>query len=205
MLKHFFVAAFAALAIVGPATSRAEVQEFVVDQAHSELGFTVRHIVAKVPGRFDDFSGKVWMDPNAIESTLKVEGSAKTTSIDTGIADRDKHLRTPDFFDVEKFPELTFKSKSVAKSGNNYAVTGDLTMHGVTKEVTLATEILGVSANPFTKMPTAGLELTGKVNRKDFGINWNKTLDNGGLLLSDEVNLLIRLEANVPAAAPAQK
>jgi polyisoprenoid-binding protein YceI len=136
---------------------------------------------------------------------MKVNATIKTASINTGVQKRDDHLRSADFFEAEKYPQITFASKKVAKKGTGYSVTGDLTMRGVTKEVTLDTEVLGTYMNPFTKMPSAGFEMTGKINRKDFGMNWNKTLDEGGVVLGDDVNLVIRVEANVPAKDPAAK
>ncbi len=205
MSKRSLLASFTLAALASVATASAETHKFEVDPKHSEVGFTVRHLVAKVPGRFGEFEGTVSMDPNAIESTLQIHGKVTTASIDTGVKNRDDHLRSADFFNVEKFPEITFASKKAAKAGEGYAVTGDFTMLGVTKEVTLNAEVLGVVENPFSKTPSAGLELTGKVNRKDFGMVWNKTLDAGGVMLGDDVDLTIRLEANVPAPEKAAK
>lgn len=198
------LATAAALAL-SVSVASAEVSVFIVDPAHSEVGFNVRHLVSKVPGRFDEYEGTIAMDPKAIESTMKIDATIKTASINTGVQKRDDHLRSADFFEAEKYPEMTFASKKVAKKGNLYSVTGDLTIHGVTKEVTLDAEVLGSQTNPFTKMPSAGFEITGKINRKDFGINWNKTLDEGGVVLGDDVNLVVRVEANVPAKEPEAK
>jgi polyisoprenoid-binding protein YceI len=144
-----------------------------------------------VPGRFDEYEGTIAMDPAAIESTLKIDAKVKAASINTNVLKRDDHLRSADFFETEKYPDITFVSKKVVKKGSGYGVTGDLTLRGVTKEVTLDAEVLGTTANP----PMAGLEITGKVNRKDFGINWNKNLDAGGVVLGDDVDLVIRVEA----------
>jgi polyisoprenoid-binding protein YceI len=202
-LLSLFTAVAAIALSVSAAT--AEVQTYLVDPAHSEVGFNVRHLVSKVPGRFGEYEGSIAMDPAAIESTMKINATIKTASINTGVQKRDDHLRSADFFEAEKFPEITFASKKVAKKGDAYSVTGDLTIRGVTKEVTLDTVILGTQTNPFTKMPSAGLEMSGKINRKDFGINWNKTLDEGGVVLGDDVDLLVRVEANVPAKDPATK
>jgi polyisoprenoid-binding protein YceI len=202
-LSSLFTAVAALALSVSAAT--AEVQTYIVDPAHSEVGFNVRHLVSKVPGRFGEYEGSIAMDPAAIESTMKINATIKTASINTGVQKRDDHLRSADFFEAEKYPEITFASKKVAKKGSLYSVTGDLTIRGVTKEVILDTEILGTYANPFTKMPSAGLEMTGKINRKDFGINWNKTLDEGGVVLGDDVTMVIRVEANVPAKDPAAK
>jgi len=198
-----FRSLFAAAAAVALSVSiaSAEVHVFVVDPAHSEVGFTVRHLVSKVPGRFDDYEGTVTMDPAAIESTLKIDAKVKTASINTGVQKRDDHLRSADFFEAEKYPEITFVSKKVVKKGAGYGVTGDLTLHGVTKEVTLDAEVLGTTADP----PMAGLEITGKIDRKDYGIVWNKNLDAGGAVLGDDVNLIVRVEAKVPAKESAPK
>ncbi len=205
-MKARFPAMFAfGLSLIAASLAFAEVSTFEVDGGHSSVVFFTRHLVAKVPGNFGEFDGTLVMDPASIESTLKVDGTIKSASINTGVEKRDNHLKSADFFDAEKYPDIRFTSKKVEKKGDKYAVTGDLTMRGVTKEVTLDTEILAIAANPFTKMPSAGLEMTGKINRKDFGINWNKALDNGGFVLGDDVDILINIEANVPAPEPAAK
>ena len=148
-------------------------------------------------GRFNDFAGTIHGDPAKPEAA-KVEFMIKAASIDTDQEGRDKHLRSADFFDVEKFPEITFKStKITAKGKDKYDVTGTLTMHGVTKEVTLPV----TSSAP---CPTAaadekaGFEATTTLNRKDYGIIWNKALDAGGIVLGDEVQVSINFEANQP-------
>ena len=168
---------------------------FVVDKAHSEATFQVRHMMSKVSGKFDDFSGKMNLD-RAKPSNSSVEFNIKTASVDTGNADRDKHLQTADFFDAAKNPEITFKSTSIAptKKKDVYAVTGDLTMRGVTKRVTIPVEFNGFGKDPWGN-ERAGFSLTTTVNRKDYGINWNKALDNGGFLLSDDVTINVNLEA----------
>ncbi|MGH2569617.1 MAG: YceI family protein, partial [bacterium] len=164
------LAAFAAMAQWLPAA--AEVVHYPVDPVHSQVGFTVRHIVSTVPGQFNDFSGEVWADPGNVAGTLKVTGVVKTTSIDTNNEKRDGHLRSPDFFDAEKHPELTFVSKAVKKKDDGYVVSGDLTMRGVTKPVDFDVVVHGFVSHPFTNTPMAALEMTAKVNRQDFGINW---------------------------------
>jgi len=182
-----------------PALATAAPEKLVIDTGHSEVGFAVRHFVSKVPGRFNDFSGEIMVDPKD-PSTLSVNATIKTASIDTNSENRDGHLKSPDFFNVEKFPEMTFKSKKVTKSGERWSVTGDLTMLGVTKEVTLDTEVLGFQAGP--KGGTmGGFEARGKLNRKDFGMNWNKALDSGGFVLGDDVEVVIRIESKTPPPA----
>jgi polyisoprenoid-binding protein YceI len=183
----FALALTAAAALAAP-------QTYVVDRAHSEADFAVRHMMSKVTGKFDDFSGVVSLD-RANPAASSVEFTLKTASINTGNADRDKHLRTGDFFDAEKNPEIKFKSTAIAasKTKNVYDVTGDLTMRGVTKRVTLPVEFLGFQKDPWGN-ERAGFQLETKLNRKDYGINWNKALDNGGFLVGDDVTISINLE-----------
>jgi polyisoprenoid-binding protein YceI len=176
-------------------TAYAETQEFSVDPVHSQVGFKVRHLAGKTRGRFNDFAGTVWLDPAKVESTLKIEGTVKAASIDTSNEKRDGHLRSVDFFDVETFPEIRFASKSVEKVDDELVMTADLTLHGVTKEAKFTLDLGGVMTNPFTKTPMTGVGLEGEINRKDFGMTWNKTLDTGGLLLGDEIEIEVYLEA----------
>lgn len=170
-------------------------ETFNVDKVHSEATFQVRHMMSKVSGKFDDFSGKINAD-RANPSASSVEFTMKTASIDTGNADRDKDLRSADFFDADKNPEITFKSTKIvaSKKHNVYEVTGDLTMHGVTKHISLPVEFGGFGKDPWGG-ERAGFSLTAIINRKDYGINWNKTLDSGGVLLGDDVTININIEA----------
>jgi len=194
---------FAAAVLTTLAALPLQAESYKIDPSHSEVGFTIRHMVSNVRGRFNDFSGTVDMDPKAPQKG-SVEFSVKTTSIDTGNADRDKHLRTADFFDVEKYPELTFKSDSVKPAGKNkYNVTGTLTMHGVSKKVTLPVTFNGEGKDPWGNT-RAGFETATKLDRKEYGIVWNKAIDNGGVLLGDDVNVSINLET-VKAAPAAAK
>lgn len=197
--KFFAVAALATLATLPLAA-----ETYSVDPGHSEVGFTVRHLVTNVRGRFNDFSGKVNMDPKNL-TAASVEFHIKTTSIDTAVPDRDKHLRTADFFDVEKFPEISFKSDSVKSTGKDkFDVTGTLTMHGVSKKVTLPVSFLGQAKDPWGGT-RAGFETSTTINRKDYGIVWNKAVDNGGVLLGDDVKVDINIEAKVDAPAAEKK
>ncbi|HYU25434.1 MAG TPA: YceI family protein [Thermoanaerobaculia bacterium] len=182
-----------ALALTAAAAFAAP-QTYVVDRPHSQATFTVRHMMSKVAGKFDDFTGTVNVD-RANPSASSVELTIKTASINTGDPNRDKHLRTPDFFDAEKNPEIHFKSTAIApsKTKDVYDVTGDLTMHGVTKRVTLPVEFLGYQKDPWGN-ERAGFQLETKLSRKDYGINWNKALDNGGFLVGDDVTVSINLE-----------
>ena len=167
---------------------------YTIDKAHSEANFRVRHMVSKVSGKFDEFSGTINGELSK-PASASVQFTIKTASINTGTADRDKHLRSADFFDAEKFPEITFQSTSIKPSGkkNIYNVTGNLTMHGVTKKITLPVEYLGTAKDPWGN-EKAGFTLTTTLNRKDYGVNWNKALDNGGVLVSEDVEVTINLE-----------
>jgi polyisoprenoid-binding protein YceI len=179
---------------------------WVVDKNQSSAQFQVRHLVSKVGGRFSDFSGTIVADAAKPESS-SVEFAVKTASIDTDQEQRDKHLRSADFFDVEKYPEITFKSSKVMPKGNNhFDVAGTLTMHGVAKEITLPVTFLGTMKDGAREK--AGFETQVTLNRKDYGIIWNKALDGGGMVLSDDVLVTINIEAGKKqpeAAAPPVK
>ena len=166
---------------------------YKIDKAHSEAIFQVRHLVTKVRGRFTDFEGAIEYNDAAPEAST-VNFSAKTASIDTAEADRDKHLRSADFFDVEKFPELTFRSKRISKRGDGYDVTGDLTIHGVTKEVTLPVALMGKAKDPWGG-DRLGFEVETTINRKDYGLAFNIALETGGFLVGDEVKVSIDIQA----------
>lgn len=195
---------FAAAALSLLAALPLKADTFAIDAGHSEVGFQVRHLVSQTRGRFNDFAGTVNLDPKNLASS-SVEFTIKATSIDTNVADRDKHLRSADFFDVEKYPEITFKSKSIKKaSGDTYNVTGTLTMHGVSKEITLPVTYLGQAKDPWGNT-RAGFEAETTLNRKDFGIVWNKAVDNGGVLLGDDVKVNINLETVKKDPAKAGK
>lgn len=166
---------------------------YTIDKNHSEAVFTIKHLVSRVSGRFGDFSGAINVDP-AAPAQSSVELTINTASIDTDVADRDKHLKSPDFFDVEKFPTITFKSSKVTPAGaNKYNVDGTLTMRGVSKPVTLPVEFLGfVKDNRGNEK--AGFSLETTLNRKDYGIVWNSALDAGGFVLGDDVKVVVNLE-----------
>ena len=178
---------------------------YVFDKNHSTMGFLIRHLFTKVPGRFTDFSGQISFDEgNPEQSTVEV--TIKTASENTDNETRDKDLRSPNFFDVEKFPEMTFRSKSVKGTGQNTAdVTGDLTMHGVTKEVVLKVEFTGkgkgagpqgtiVPGRDATTM-VSGWEATTTVRRSEFGITWNQTIE-GTRVVGDDVQIDLHVEAD---------
>ncbi len=178
---------------------------YVIDKVHSEMGFQVRHLVTKVRGRFDDFAGTIDINGAKPEAS-KVELTIRTASVNTEVPDRDKDLRSLNFFDVEKYPEIRFVSTKIAPAGpNTYNVTGNLTLHGATREITLPVTFLGVLKSPWGDT-RAGFELTTTLNRKDYGMNFNKALDQGGYLLGDDVAISISLETVLrKPAAPAAK
>ena len=167
---------------------------WVIDPSHTTIGFTVRHaMIAKVRGEFEDFSGSMTLD-GANPSASTAELVAQTASIATGNADRDGHLKSPDFLDVATYPTLTFTSTGVRPDGDDFIVTGDLTLHGVTKSVDVEFELVGISQDPFGNT-RIGFEGKATINRKDFGLVWNAALETGGVLVSDEVKLTLDVEA----------
>ncbi len=196
-MKKTILALAAALA----ATAHAYATEtFAIDKNHSEATFKIRHFVSKVGGRFTDFDGTIQIADRAKPETASVEFTIKAASVDTANAQRDTHLKGADFFDVEKFPTITFKSsKIVAKGKDAYDVTGTLTMHGVSKEVTLPVTFLGFGKGMQGEL--AGFETAATLNRKDFGIVWNHAVDGGGLILGDDVAVAINVEADKKEAA----
>jgi polyisoprenoid-binding protein YceI len=192
------VALLAALAL--PARAAAEPMVYKVDPDYSSVSFTVRHFVSNVPGRFTEFDGTIRHDKQS-PAASSVSFTVQAASIVTDNADRDDELRSASFFDVKKFPMLTFTSSEVkAKDAATLEVTGDLTLHGVTRRVTLPVRLLGTVPTPSGEK--AGFETTFTINRKDFGITWNRILDPGGPILGDEVKITIAVEAS--GQAPGQ-
>lgn len=166
-----------------------------IDRSHSSVGFKVKHLmVSNVRGSFRDFAGTVTYDP-ADPQSWKVEATIQATSIDTGEPKRDDHLRGADFFDVAKFPALAFKSTGVtAGKDGAFLLTGDLTLHGVTKPVTLTLEANGTIKDPWGNTK-AGFTASGSLKRADYGLTWNKALETGGVVVGDEVTLMLEIEA----------
>jgi polyisoprenoid-binding protein YceI len=170
------------------------VQTFKIDRAHSEVIFQVRHLITRVRGRFREFEGTIEFDQEHPELSA-VNVTIQAGSIDTGEAQRDAHLRSQDFFDSEKFPTLTFKSTTITSRGSQlYDVEGDLTVHGVTKRVVLPVTHLGTAKDPWGNEKLA-FEAETTINRKDFGLNWNATLETGGLLVGDDVKVSLSIQA----------
>jgi polyisoprenoid-binding protein YceI len=200
--KHAVLAFAAGLSIVGIAAAATET--FVFDKAHSQVGFQIRHFLTKVEGRFREYDGRIVIDRQN-PANSRVDVTIQAASIDTGNDKRDADLKSANFFEVDKYPTITFKSSKVTPNGKDlYLVTGDLTIHGVTKTIVVPVRHTGFLN--LGKMEKAGFEVTLSLNRKDFGITWNRTLDAGGTMLGDDVQITVLVEANkeMPAApAPA--
>jgi len=175
--------------------ARAATEHYNVDPDHSIVGFAVAHmVVSKTTGRFKDYTGFIEMDPDA-KTVKAIEAVIQTASIDTNHGKRDTHLRSPDFFNVEKHATMTWKMKSYEKTGDNqYLAKGDLTLLGVTKEVVLTGTFNGVVPKDPMGNTRAGFTAHGKINRQDFGIKWSKVLDNGGLVVGDDVDINLEIE-----------
>ncbi len=168
--------------------------EYSVDPAHSHVGFVVRHMLGKVPGEFKDFEGTFQFDEKK-PSLSAADFTIKSASISTDNPKRDTHLKSGDFFDAEKYPTLTFKSKKLVPAGHHkYKLMGDLTMHGITHPVTFAVEYMGSMKDPWGST-RASFTANTKVNRKDFNILWNKKLDSGSWLIGDDVMINLDIEA----------
>jgi polyisoprenoid-binding protein YceI len=175
-------------------TTATATRTFVVDKAHSEVTFQVRHLVTKVRGHFSDFEGRIAFDAEKPELST-VTFTIDAASIDTNTADRDKHLRSEDFFFVEKFPTLTFVSSSITpRGGNEYDVRGTLTIRGVAKEITLPVTYLGDARDPWGQA-RIGFEAETTINRKEFGLVWNAALETGGFLVGDDVKISLNIQA----------
>lgn len=191
----------AALLLSGPAT--AAVETYNIDAGHSNVGFSVRHLVSKTHGRFAVYDGTIAFDP-ADHTTAVVNLEIDAASINTDSEKRDGHLKTGDFFEVEKYPKISFKSTGVKPlTADTGVLTGDLTMKGITKPVELQYTILGIAPGP-RGGKVLGLEATGRINRKDFNVLWNRDLDKGATLLGDDVNLHITVEALEDVPKPAE-
>jgi len=188
------VIAFGSLAV----TASADEATYTIDADHSSINFKVRHLLTKTTGEFHTFNGTIVIDPDKRDS-VKVDATIDTASLDTDEDDRDKHLRSADFFDVEKYPKMTFSGGELTdtnKDRTRAKLKGQLTMHGVTKPVVLNVEWYGTVTDPWGNKK-AGFAGFTTINRKDFGIIWNKTLDAGGLMVGDTVEVEIQVEGNL--------
>jgi len=186
-------------------TTKADLPVWTPDLVHSSVGFTVRHmVVSKVRGKFSRWTGTILMDEHDLTRT-QVDVAIETASVDTGVEQRDNHLRSADFFDVEKFPAMTYKSTRVEKQKDgSLRLLGDLTLHGVTRPVALDVEYAGTQKDPWGGM-RAGFSARTTLDRKEFGLVWNQLLEAGGVAVGDKVEIDIEIEAvkQVPAAVGA--
>lgn len=166
---------------------------WVIDASHSTVGFVVRHLVSKVRGTFQEFEGQIVGNPDDL-TTAHAAFTVTMKSVITNQPDRDNHLRTSDFFDVENHPTMHFESTRVEKAGaSSYTVYGNLTLRGETKEIPVTVEYLGTGADPWGNT-RSGFECSARINRKDFGVNWNQVLEAGGLMVGDNVDIHLELE-----------
>ena len=165
---------------------------WTIDPTHTEVAFTVRHLMSKVRGTFKTFEGSVVIGEDLLSSSA--EATIDLSSVDTGTPQRDDHLRSSDFFDAATRPTMTFRSTRLRTDGDNFVAVGDLTVKGVTREVELAVELLGVGTDAYGN-ERIGLEATGVISRKDFGIDFNVPLDGGKLLIGDTVTITLTVQA----------
>jgi len=170
-------------------------ETYAIDPSHSRIGFVVRHLgFSKVYGSFNEFEGEIEFGGDDVRS-LKADATIESASVSTGEVKRDDHLRSADFFDVEQYPEITFQSTDVRPLGDDrFILVGDFTLHGVTRTIELTGEFLGESGDPWGGT-RVGFEAGTKINRKDYGLNWNVALEAGGLLVGDEVELNLEIQA----------
>ncbi len=162
-------------------------KKWTIDPTHTEVGFKVKHMMfTNVKGNFNDYSADIDFVNDLKEANLQFE--AKVNSIFTNNTDRDNHLKSADFFDAEQYPTLNFKSTKIEGDGNEYQITGDLTIKGITKPVTLNAEFSGLMTDPWGNTKV-GINLDGKINRKDFGLTYNAALETGGVLVGEDVKL----------------
>ncbi len=195
MMKNRVLSIGLATCLVGGfvSTGTAEMAKWKLDKDHTTLGFEVAHmVVSKTKGKFTEYTGTVEMDAEKQEFKT-IEAVIQTASVTTDHQKRDDHLRSADFFDAKTFPTMTYKMKSYTKSGDQYTAIGDFTLLGVTKEITLVGTFNGVAQDPWGNT-RAGITAEGKLNRKDFGMKFSKLLDNGGLMVGDEVTLKLEIE-----------
>ena len=191
-MHSFVLTASLGMALAAPTQAAASTWE--VDVAHSTVGFKVKHLaVSNVRGNFTKFKGTVKLDDGNIEKST-IEVTIDTRSINTNNAKRDAHLRSPDFFDADKFPDMKFVSTGITKTRGGLSVAGNLTLHGVTKPVTLEVEDLsGPVVGPY-KMTRRGATARATINRQDFGLKWSKTMETGGLVVGNDIKIELEIE-----------
>jgi polyisoprenoid-binding protein YceI len=194
MLIPFRTLLAGALALGTVTLAHAQSSTWKIDPAHSAAEFTVRHMgLSNVHGRFGGVTGQITLDPTDL-SKSSVKATIDTTTVDTGVAPRDTDLKSPNFFEVAKYPTMTFVSKSVTKNGDGYTVAGDLTMHGVTKQVILAMDSPSKEL-AMGKQTRRGFDATTSIHRQDFGLNWGGALKSGDAMIGDDVKVTLEVEA----------
>jgi len=194
-MTRFGVCAAAIALAVSAGTAGAQVKDFKIEAAHSEADFGIKHMaISTVHGSFHGVSGVIHFDAANVTKS-SVDAVIDVTTVDTGIPARDGHLKSPDFFDTAKFPTMTFKSTSITKSADGYAVNGDLTLHGVTKSVVLKMETPSKEQIGMDKKVHRGFTATTTINRKDFGLVWAGTVANGDAMLGDDVKIELDIDA----------
>lgn len=192
--RSFLAAGLAGLAIAVLASpAAAETQTYAIDPDHTTVGFTVRHMFTNLNGQFNTFNGAIALDPETGRVSA-AKGVIETASVDTRHEKRDGHLKSEDFFDVKKHPTMTFTGREFTQGPDGTEIKGDLTLLGVTKPVTFKTRFLGAGKDPWGNT-RAGLTAETRINRKDYGMDFNKVLDTGGLLIGDEVDITLEIEA----------
>jgi polyisoprenoid-binding protein YceI len=205
-MKNWFVAAAAATAIatVAPTSSAQGPTTWKIDVTHSELTFRIRHFVSKVRGQFNRWEGNITSSSDKSFDGGSVDIAIDATSIDTNNERRDNDLRSANFFEVEKYPGIAFKSTNAEVAGNDITITGELTLKGVTKPVVLKGSYNGVTTSDARGTVRAGFEASTKLNRLDWGVSWNRAVEGGGAMLGDEVEITVAIEAIkvVPKTTP---
>ena len=192
--KRFVVVSGAVFTLALSGTNVLAQNIYKIDRSHSSIGFAVKHLmISTTKGEFTDYTGEIRFDPEDL-SSFSVDVVIEAKSIDTRNERRDGHLRNADFFDVEKYPTIRFKGKQLVKTGDGYALTGDLTIKAVTKEITIPVTIAG----PIARKDGKAIGLSGEVtiNRQDYGISWSKMMDQGGLMVDDNVKIGVEIEAH---------
>jgi polyisoprenoid-binding protein YceI len=196
-MKSVRLAGLAAAVVlaVSAGAVQAQAKDYKIEAAHSEADFAIKHMaISTVHGTFHAVSGVVTFDAANVAKS-SVTATIDVSSVDTGVSQRDGHLKSDAFFDVAKFPTITFKSTSVVKAGDHYDVTGDLTIHGVTKSVVLKLETPSKEQIGMDKKPHRGFTATTTINRKDFGLSWGGTLTSGDAVLGDDVKIELDIDA----------
>jgi polyisoprenoid-binding protein YceI len=185
------------------ATAAGAADTYTVDPTHSNIGFSIRHFFSKVPGHFKQYEGTILYDTQDLTKS-SVSVTIDTASIDTGVEKRDADLKSANFFDVEKYPKITFVSTKVTPAGAGKAkIEGTLTIRGVSKPVTLDVDLLGAGPDAWGGF-RAGFEARTKINRQDYGVSWNKVVEGGGSVLSDDVEIVLNVEGIKQAPKPAE-